>query len=352
MWFVKQAVRDLAAYHLEPIQARVKVNQNENPYDVPEEIKQEVLARFSRAAWSRYPPFVPADLHAALAAHYGVGANDVLAGNGSNEVLYAALAVCLGPGDKILIPVPTFTLYALLAKIFGADVVTMPLRPDLTIDADALIAEANRIDARVICLCSPNNPTGRQVPRADVERIIRSVRGLVLLDEAYVEFAPECLTQLALKYENVAVFRTFSKAMAYAGLRLGTMIARPPLVTEVAKGKLPYAINTFSTLAAIVACEKAALLAPVIQRLRASRDRLMTDLAAIPGITLYPSQANFILMKLDRPSRPVFDAMARDGVLIRDVSSYPGLKDHLRISVGTGLEIEQTLASLARAMKA
>lgn len=352
MWFVKPSVRELAAYHLEPIQARVKVNQNENPYDVPAEIKAEVLARFARAAWCRYPPFVPADLNAALAAHYRVAPESVLAGNGSNEVLYAALAVCLGPGDRILIPVPTFTLYALLAKVFGADVVTMPLEPDLTLDAGALIAEANRVNARVVCLCSPNNPTGRQVPRADVERVIRGVRGLVLLDEAYVEFAPECLTALALQHENVAVFRTFSKAMAYAGLRLGAMIARRELVTEVAKGKLPYAINTFSTLAAIVACEKAALLAPVIQRLKDSRDRLMSDLAAMPGVRPYPSQANFILIGLDRPSRPVFEAMAKDGVLIRDVSSYPGLKDHLRISVGTGLEVEQTLSSLQRALKA
>jgi histidinol-phosphate aminotransferase len=352
MWFVKPAVRALAAYHLEPHQTRIKVNQNENPYDVPAEIKEEVLARFAKTAWCRYPPFVPADLHQALAAHYGVQADQVLAGNGSNEVLYATLAVCLGAGDTILIPTPTFTLYALLAKIFGAEVVTMPLKPDLTVDADKLIAEAARTNARVIVLCSPNNPTGRQIPRADVERIIRNVKGLVLLDEAYVEFAPECLTELALRHENVAVFRTFSKAMGYAGLRLGAMIAQAPLATEVAKGKLPYAINTFSTLAAIVACERAELLAPVIQRLKASRDKLMKELAGIPGVTPYPTQANFALIKLDRPSRPVFDAMVSDGVLARDVSSYPMLKDHLRISVGTPIEMEQTLAALRAAMKA
>ena len=352
LWFVKESVKQLGAYHLEPYAHRVKLNQNENPYDVPDAIKREVLERFSREAWCRYPPFVPQDLHRALASHYGVDEDCVLAGNGSNEVLYAAMAVCLGPGDRVLIPVPTFTLYALLAKVFGAEAVTMPLEADMTLDANRLIEEANRVDARVICLCSPNNPTGRQYPRADVERIIRSVKGLVLLDEAYVEFAPESLTQLAFKYPNVAVFRTFSKAMAYAGLRLGTMIAPAPLVTEVAKGKLPYAINTFSTLAAIVACEQAALLQPVIQRLRASRDRLVTDLGGIPGVRPYPTQANFVLAQLDRPVRAVFDAMLADGILIRDVSSYPGLTGHVRISVGTGLEIEQALASLATAMKA
>lgn len=351
MWFIKDSVKRLNAYHLEPYVHRVKLNQNENPYDVPDTIKQEVLARFSKAAWCRYPPFIPEDLHVALAAHYGVQADQVLAGNGSNEVLYAALAVCLGPGDKILIPVPTFTLYALLARVFGADVVTMPLEADMTLDAGRLIEEANRVNARVICLCSPNNPTGRQYPRADVERIIRSVKGLVLLDEAYVEFAPEALTSLAFKYENVALFRTFSKAMAYAGLRLGTMIAQAPLVTEIAKGKLPYAINTFSTLAAIVACERAAELEPAIARLRASRERMLADLAAMPGVKPYPSQSNFILTRLDRPSKPIFDRLLADGLLVRDVSSYPGLANHLRISIGTGLENEQCLASLERALK-
>ena len=352
MWFVKDSVKRLAAYHLEPHVHRVKLNQNENPYDVPDPIKQEVLERFSRAAWCRYPPFVPGDLHAALAAHYGVRADQVLAGNGSNEVLYAALAVCLGPGDKVLIPVPTFTLYALLARVFGADVVTLPLEPDMTLDAGRLIDEANRVNARVICLCSPNNPTGRQYPRADVERIIRSVKALVLLDEAYVEFAPEALTSLAFKYDNVALFRTFSKAMAFAGLRIGTMIAPAPLVTEIAKGKLPYAINTFTTLAAIVACERAAQLDPAIARLRASRERLATELATIPGVRPYPSQSNFILVHLDRPSGPVFDRLLADGLLVRDVSTYPALSNHLRITVGTGLEIEQCLASLAAAMRA
>lgn len=352
MWFVKESVKRLGAYHLEPHAHRVKMNQNENPYDVPDAIKQEVLERFSKAAWCRYPPFVPTALHTALAGHYGVAADSVLAGNGSNEVLYAALAVCLGPGDRVLIPVPTFTLYALLSRVFGADVVTVPLAPDLTLDAGKIIEEANRVNARVICLCSPNNPTGRQYPRSDVERIIRSVKGLVLLDEAYVEFAPESLTSLVFKYENVALFRTFSKAMGYAGLRIGAMIARPALVTEVAKGKLPYAINTFTTLAAIVACERAHLMEPVIQRLRASRDRLARDLAAIPGVHTYPSQANFVLARLDRPVKTIFEALLNDGILIRDVSSYPGLTGHVRISVGTGLEIEQALNSLSTAMKA
>lgn len=352
LWFIKDSVKRLGAYHLEPHAHRVKLNQNENPYDVPDGIKQEVLDRFSRAAWCRYPPFVPAELHTALAGHYGVQPDQVLAGNGSNEVLYAALAVCLGPGDKVLIPVPTFTLYALLARVFGADVVTLPLEPDMSMEASRLIDEANRIDARVICLCSPNNPTGRQYPRADVERVVRSVKGLVLLDEAYVEFAPEPLTSLAFRYQNVAIFRTFSKAMGYAGLRIGAMLGQPALVTEVAKGKLPYAINTFTTLAAIVACERTALLEPVIQRLRASRDRLTADLAAIPGVSPYPTQANFVLARLDRPVKPVFERLLADGILVRDVSSYPGLAGHLRISVGTGLEIEQCLSSLTAAMKA
>jgi histidinol-phosphate aminotransferase len=350
MWFVKDEVKRLAAYHLVPHASAVKVNQNENPYDVPAEIKREVLDRFSRTEWCRYPPFVPEALHAALASHYGVDPGWVLAGNGSNEVLYATLAVCLSRGDRIVVPVPTFTLYALLAQVFAAEVRTLPLGAGMTLDADRVIEEARAADAKVLCLCSPNNPTGAQYPRADVERIARSVRALVVLDEAYVEFAPRSLIDLVARHENVAVYRTFSKAMGYAGLRIGAMIARPELVAHVAKGKLPYAINTFTTIAAIVACEKAALLAPVVDRLKADRERLARGMARIAGVHPYPSAANFVLARLDRPVRLVFEALLADGILVRDVSSYPGLEGHIRVSVGTSMEVDRTLAALEHAM--
>jgi histidinol-phosphate aminotransferase len=352
VWFIKDDVKRLSAYDLETYDCRIKINQNENPYEVPAEIKDEVLSRLSKTSWCRYPPFVPKDLHRALAQHYGVDSDWVLAGNGSNEVLYATLAVCLQLGDSVVIPVPTFTLYSLLSRVFSAQVHSVPLLPDMGIDPGAIIETADRVKAKVICLCSPNNPTGRQYSRADVTRIVKTVDSLVILDEAYVEFAPESLMDLVHRYQNLAVYRTFSKAMAYAGLRIGAVIARPELVREISKGKLPYAINTFTTLAAIVACERAAALAPAIERLKQDRSVLMEGLSKIPGVQTYPSQSNFILVRLERPVAEVFTTLKADGILVRDVSHYPGLAGHLRISVGTTHEVQETLERLGKAMQA
>ena len=352
MWYVKDAVRQLRPYHLNVLECPVKVNQNENPYDVPESIKEEILRRLSRVRWCRYPPFVPDELHGSLGRRYGVDPDWVLAGNGSNEVLYATLAVCLEKGDRVIVPQPTFTLYSLLTRVFSAEPVTVPLESDFALDVDRLLETAEKSRAKVVCLCSPNNPTGRQYPRADVIRIIEQFRGLVMLDEAYVEFAPECLTDLVKRYDNVAVYRTFSKAFACAGLRIGSMIARPEFVREVSKGKLPYAINTFTTMAAIVACERSHMFAPLIDRLRSDREVLTTGLSNISGVHVHPSQANFVLVRLDKPVDQVFQSMVSEGILIRDVSSYPSLAGHIRISVGTSAEVERTIETLTEVMAA
>src|SRR6185295_8955332 len=156
--FIKPAVRSLSAYTLAARQAPVKINQNENPYDLPEPLKRRVLEQALARPWSRYPDFDPRELVEALAAYSGWKADGILAGNGSNELIEALLLVTVGPGTRVAIPQPTFTLYALLTGILGGEVVPVPLGPDLAYDVDALVA-AGRAPGLVIA-CSPNNPTG------------------------------------------------------------------------------------------------------------------------------------------------------------------------------------------------
>src|SRR6266536_2323353 len=186
---VKPAVRALKAYTLAARQAPIKINQNENPFELPEAMKRRVLERVLARPWGRYPEFDPRELTAALAAFAGWRADGVLAGNGSNELIEALLLVTVGPGTRVVIPEPTFTLYALLTSILGGDPVRVALGPDLQYDADALAQARRQREAGLTVVCSPNNPTGGVLPPEAVARLCAESDGLVVIDEAYHEFS-------------------------------------------------------------------------------------------------------------------------------------------------------------------
>ena len=368
---VKPAVRSLSAYTLALREAPVKLNQNENPWDLPEPVKRRVLERALVRPWSRYPDFDPQDLLRALARFSGWRADGILAGNGSNELIEALLLVTVGPGTKVVIPEPTFTLYALMTTILGGE----PVRVRMTMAGDAsdggdvgrmrpiysragfryeveAILEARRASgASVTIVCSPNNPTGTSLALADVERLCREGDGLVVIDEAYHEFCGRTAVPLLERHPNLIVLRTFSKAMALAGLRVGYLLASPELVREINKARLPYNMNFFSQAAAIAALEEKEVLAESVRRLVAERRRLLARLADVPGVRAFSSDANFFLLEcLSADPKAVFASMARRGVLVRDVTSYPMLARCLRVSVGSEEESDAFLHALGTAL--
>ncbi len=348
---VKPAVRNLAAYTLAARQARVKVNQNENPYDVPEVVKRRVLEQALGRAWSRYPEFDPRELNERLAAFAGWTGDGVLVGNGSNELIEALLLVCVGAGTPVVIPEPTFTLYALLTKILGGEAVRVPLGPELEYDLDALAAARVSSRAPLTIVCSPNNPTGGALTVAEVDRLCGESDGLVAVDEAYHEFAGQTVVPLLAGHKNLVVLRTFSKAMALAGLRVGYLLAAPELVREINKARLPYNLNLFSQAAAAAALEDAPRLRSGVERLVAAREALYAALARIPGVKPYPSRANFILFELATADpKAVFESLYARGVLARDVTSYPRLSRCLRVTVGAPDENQAFLEGLAQAL--
>lgn len=340
---VKPAVRAQELYTLPPRTAAVKVDQNENPFELPDGFKAEVLRRLAAAPWGRYPEFVPRPLLEALARHAGWRADGVLAGNGSNELIDVVLKATVGPGARVVVPEPTFTLYANMAATLGAEVARVPLRADLSYDVEALLAQRGD----VLIVCSPNNPTGTAMAEADLRRLLASWRGLVVLDEAYQEFTRGVGVQLLAEHRHLVVLRTFSKAMALAGLRVGYLLGDPALVRELDKVKLPYNLNRFSVEAATLALERYdELLRPSVERLVALREALARELGAIPGLRVVPSSANFLLVRCAWPPREVHAALLERGVLARDVSRYPMLGDALRIGVGTAEENARTVEGL------
>ena len=348
---IKPAVRDIRAYTLAAREAPVKINQNENPWDLPESVKRKVLERALVRPWSRYPDFDPRELNAALAAFAGWKEDGVLAGNGSNELIEALLLVTVASGTRVVIPEPTFTLYAHLTGILGGEAVRVPLTEDLRYDVGALVQARRESEAAVTIVCSPNNPTGTSLTRADIERLCRAGDGLVVLDEAYHEFSGETAVPLLVEHPNLVVFRTFSKAMALAGLRVGYLLASPEIAREVNKARLPYNLNFLTQAAALAALEEGEVLGGMVRRLIDERERILEVLADVPGVRGWPSQANFFLLEiLEGSPKAVFEGLYRRGVLVRDVTSYPMLSRHLRISVGTRSENETFLHALGAAL--
>jgi histidinol-phosphate aminotransferase len=218
-------------------------------------------------------------------------------------------------------------------------------------DVDEVLAARRESQAPVTIVCSPNNPTGTSLGPKDIERLCRDADGLVVVDEAYHEFAAATAVPLLERHPNLVVLRTFSKALSLAGLRVGYLLASPEIVREVEKARLPYNLNFFSQAAAVAALQEKDALAASVRRLVGERERLLAGLADVPGVRAYASDANFFLIEcLSADPKAVFAAMLRREVLVRDVTSYPMLERCLRVTVGTEAENDAFLRALGTAL--
>jgi len=350
--WVRPAVRKLAPYRVAIPPHHIKLNQNESPVELPEPLKAEILDCLRDIPWSRYPEQGATALAEALKASLALPeAIDVITGNGSNELIQALLTAVLEPGAPIVIPASTFTLYRQFAAILGAEIIAVPLEADLSLDADRLAAAAREAEARAIVLARPNNPTGTAVPVEAVERMLTRTDALVVVDEAYVEFARDSVVDLLGTHARLVVLRTFSKALRAAGVRIGYMAAAAELVDEVRKVVPPFNTSVLDREAALAIVRNLELLRPGIDETIAERERMTEALEEIDGIAPIPSEANFICFRTDVPPRAVFERLLERGILVRDVSGYPSLGDFLRVSVGTPAENCAFLAALHEIME-
>lgn len=347
--WIRSAVRDLRAYTLEPREAATKLDQNESPVDFPEDLKQEVARRVALRAWNRYPEFETTRLREAIARHHGLEAENVLAGNGSNELLLATVLTLVGPGSKVVLPVPTFSLYDKLVAVAGGSVERVPFDP-----AAGVIPVEPILDRcvgggppPVVIVCSPNNPTGSVLERGGVERLL-AAGAVVVLDRAYAEFDE---TPLPALHDRLVVLSTFSKAWGIAALRIGWLASTEETCRQIRKVKLPYSMNVFSEEAAIVALENAERCSGRVEEIVTERERMALALAAIPGVRPFPSKANFIAFETASDPAPVFRTLLTAGFLVRDISANAGMERALRVSVGTPEENRRFVAALRDVMK-
>jgi histidinol-phosphate aminotransferase len=352
LYGVKPRVLKVPAYMLHAYEAEIKLNQNENPFDFPEDLKEEAFRRFRKRQWSRYPDFVPDSLRLRLAEFVGWDKDGVLVGNGSNELLQASLMVLIKNRTKVAIPFPTFSVYRLISNVLGAGIVDVPMNPDMSYNVDVLISKSQESGAGVLIINNPNNPTGSAINEAELKRILEEYSGFVLLDEAYYEFYRHTGLGFLADYPRLIITRTFSKAMGMAGLRLGYMMAHPDLAAQISKAKLPYNVNQFSLTVAEVALENLDRFRPAIEVIMKQKERLSRELGALPGVKVYPSESNFFLVEVPIAPRTLFDNLYAQGILIRDVSSYPTLSKCLRISVGTPEENDKLISALRAGLDA
>ena len=333
---LRSEIHLLGEYKLRQYPHRIKLNQNENPYELPLEIKREIVEKLTAMRWSRYPDFVPQRQIDMLAGFTGCRSDGILLGNGSNDLLQLLFTSVLERGKSVVISQPTFTLYKLLAEGLGAEVHEVRMRRPFAFDVDTIIRTTNTEGASLLVLCTPNNPTGSVLRREDVVRILDSTGALVVLDEAYVQFAAESQIDLLKTYDRLVILQTFSKAMGAAGLRFGYALCAPGVAKDLAKVKLPYNVNLFTLLAAEVLMTRWDSIRQWIATICNERERVRRELERMPGIVVTPSEANFLLFESMKTSPgDVFHSLLRAGILIRDVSSYPMLERGLRVSIGT-----------------
>lgn len=324
----RATVAAMTAYTLELREAEIKLNQNESPLDFP--FKEKALASIAGRAWNRYPDFESTMLRTALAEAYGYAPDNILVGNGSNELLAAAIGTFVGPGTTVAFPRPTFALYEKLVTIAGG----LPIPIDLDPMSGVLpLEELMAARADVIIVCSPNNPTGGVLPDGGLDQLL-ATGATVLFDRAYGDFALDAFPPL---HDRLVTFSTFSKAWGLAALRVGWLVSTAATCREIRKVKLPYSLNIVSETIAALALEHRTIRDANVARIIAERERVLAAMRARPSLTVFPSKANFIAFR-----GPVtFEDFLNCGLLLR---KYP---DFLRVSIGTRQQNDAFLEALA-----
>jgi histidinol-phosphate aminotransferase len=327
---------------------RIRLDANEAPPLFGPEVGARLAEEFARVQLERYPDATSGELRAAIAAQLGVEPAEVLVGVGSDEVitfLLTALARSRRAHDppSILTTTPTFVMYRLSARLRGQRVIEVPLDSDWDLAEDSMLRGIEMGEPHLVFIASPNNPTGNLVTASRLERVIeRAQQSLVVVDEAYVNYADRDQLELFRRYENVVILRTLSK-IGFAALRVGWLVGNKRLVAELDKVRPPYNMNGVSqALATVVMRDLWHDVRHLVDRVKGERARLAAELGTLAAVSVTPSDANFVWVKTDRPAQEVFDALRERGVLVRSFHSVGGrLARQLRITVGTAEENDE-----------
>jgi len=349
--FLRADVQGMHGYAVQPSAGFVKVDTMENPFRLPPALRQALGERLADVALNRYPAERGDVLRAELAKHAHMPEGcDIMLGNGSDELISLLTLAADVPGNVVMAPLPGFVMYELAARLQGLKFVGVPLTPDFELDGPAMLAAVREHQPALLYIAYPNNPTANLWDDAVIDAIIEAAPGLVVIDEAYQPFAARDSLERLRRHEHVLLMRTMSK-FGLAGVRIGYLMGRRPLIAEIDKLRPPFNISVLNCETALFALEHVDEYAKQAATIRAEREKLYGELARLPGVRAFPSEANMILARVPDAKR-VFEGMRARGVLIKNVSGlHPLLAGCIRITVGTPEENPQTLAALRGALE-
>jgi histidinol-phosphate aminotransferase len=351
---LRPEIRALSAYAVPETGDVLKLDAMENPYPWPEpDLRAAWLETLAGVSANRYPDPRARGVAERLRAHLGLdGGQRLLLGNGSDELIQLVTLALARPGAKVLAPEPTFVMYRMIAAFCGLEFVGVDLGEDFELDAEAMEAAIDAHDPAVVWLAWPNNPTGNLWSREAIHRVLRRARGLVVVDEAYQPFAGDSFIDELGCWDNLLVLRTLSK-LGLAGLRLGALAGPAAWLDEIDKLRLPYNVNVLTQASAAFALDHFDRLEAQAAVIRSERERLAHELGRLEGVHVFPSAANFLLVRVPPGrARPMFDGLLSSGVLVKCLDgSHPRLADCLRLTVGTAEENTQLLDAFARQLR-
>jgi histidinol-phosphate aminotransferase len=352
---IRPEVRAMHAYHVADAAGLVKLDVMESPYRLPDGLAAEIGQVVSEVAMNRYPVPSATRLRALIKDVMQVPDGcDVLLGNGSDECIQYITAAVAREGAVVMAPEPSFAMFSIYALFYRLRFAGQPLRGDFTLDAEAFLAAIRKEQPALIWIAFPNNPTGNAFAVADIERILRAAPGLVVIDEAYQPFAGSTFMPRLAEFPNLVVMRTVSK-IGMAGLRLGYVCGRPAWIDEFNKTRSPFNINVLTEAVAIKLLQNKKVLDAQAAQVLAERERVRPELERLPGLTVYPSAANFLLVRVaggKGAGTRAFERVRAQGVLVKDFSGgHPLLDNCLRLTVGTPEENRILVAALREALK-
>jgi histidinol-phosphate aminotransferase len=349
MKYIRKSIQELKEYSVPQDKYEVKLNQNESPYDVPKNLKEEIIKRMMNTDWNRYPSRTAIPLVEAISEYTNFPKEGIVAANASNEIIQGIFQAICDSTDKLVAISPGFAIYPYLSQIMDLNLAEVPLLEDFSFDVPAIIKEGK--DAKLVVLALPNNPTGTTISIDKIEEIAQNINGIFVVDEAYFEFSQKTAISLLDRYDNIIIIRTLSKAFGLAGLRLGYLLTNAEIASAVQKAKLPFSVGIFGQIAGEILLKKNEYIKNVVKKILDEKEKVFSGLKGIPTIEPVPSFTNFILFRTQSVSgKELFEEMYRRGVLLRFFNT-PRLKDTLRVTIGKPEGNEIFLKTLKEVLK-
>ncbi|HLA48597.1 MAG: histidinol-phosphate transaminase [Nitrospinae bacterium RIFCSPLOWO2_12_39_16] len=344
---VKKSIQKLKPYHIENTPCRIKLDAMENPYPLSKALMKKVLEGIKGIKINRYPDPLASRLKDIIASDIKAPIDNIIIGNGSDELIQLILTAFGEHGDRVLLSIPTFSMYGIIARSLSLMPEGVPLDKNWELPLNKFLSDMERIKPKVIFISYPNNPTGNSFDRESILKVLEKATGIVVIDEAYYNFSRKTFLPYLKEYKNLIILRTLSK-IGMAGLRVGYLMADKEICQELNKVRLPYNSNALSQEIASIILENRTEIQKQIGAIISERDRLMEGFKEIKGIEPYPSETNFILFKIDRDSKEVFDRLSDNGILVRNFGNDDYLKNCLRVTIGTSEENDEFLDEIKK----